>query len=157
MMGYQPVSRGYMEKYLEVEQELKRLQLQNNQLVGEIAKMKERERLGIEKADPRQELEELEDKLWNAQDNLRLEKNYTYGFATATVTFGLTSGAAWWMSSLFENNLILFLGCVGVVLATLCLIITFTKIFGALPEVRKEIAGYQRRVNRLTLKEMGIQ
>lgn len=160
-MGYQPRS-SYYEMYEQSQKEVEQLQVANNELTAELHRYKENER--IRKAGSKgavtPALEDAEDALWKAQYELKMEESYTKGFATIGV---LSSPATvvllLWVSGT-ENGLLTAFGIIfGIVFGAASLVglaVTVAKIFGAIPEAKREVAQKQRHLDRVIIKEMGL-
>ena len=160
-MGYQPRS-SYYEMYEQSQKEVEQLQVANNELTAELSRLKENER--IRKAGSSgtviSALEDAEDALWKAQYDLKMEKSYAKGFATigilsspATVALLLWGGGT-------ESGLLMAFGVIfGIIFGAASLIglaVTIAKIFGAIPQAKREVAQKQRHLDRSTLKELGL-
>ena len=160
-MGYQPRS-PYYEMYEMSQKEVEQLQVANNELTAELSRLKENER--IRKAGSSgtviSALEDAEDALWKAQYDLKMEKSYAKGFATigilsspATVALLLWGGGT-------ESGLLMAFGVIfGIIFGAASLIglaVTIAKIFGAIPQAKREVAQKQRHLDRSTLKELGL-
>ena len=160
-MGYQPRT-PYYEMYEKAQKEAVQLQVANNELTAELSRLKERERIrkvGEEGAGI-SALEDAEDALWKAQYELKMEKSYAKGFATIGVLSSpATVALLLWVSGT-ENGLLTAFGIIfGIVFGAASLIglaVTIAKIFGAIPQAKREVAQKQRHLDRLTLKELGI-
>lgn len=162
-MGYQPRS-PYYEMYEKSQKEVEQLQVANNELTAELSRLKENER--IRKAGEEDEgagvsaLEGAEDALWKAQYELKMEKAYAKGFATIGVLSSpATVALLLWVSGTDSGLLMAFGIIFGItfgVASLLGLAVTIAKIFGAIPEAKREVAQKQRHLDRLTLKELGL-
>ena len=160
-MGYQPRT-PYYEMYEQSRKEVHQLQVANNELTAELSRLKENER--IRKAGSKgaviSALEDAEDALWKAQYDLKMEKSYAKGFATigilsspATVALLLWGGGT-------ESGLLMAFGVIfGIIFGAASLLglaVTIAKIFGAIPQAKREVAQKQRHLDRSTLKELGL-
>lgn len=160
-MGYQPRS-PYYEMYEKSQKEIKQMQVANNELTAELHRYKENERIrkvGEEGASI-SALEDAEDALWKAQYELKMEKSYAKGFATvAVVSAPATVTLLLWTAGV-EGGLLTAFGVIfGIVFGAASLIglaVTIAKIFGAIPQAKREVAQKQRHLNRATIKEMGL-
>lgn len=155
-MGYQPRT-SYYEMYVKAQKEAVQLQVANNKLTAELSRLKENER--IRKAGEKEgagisALEGAEDALWKARDELKVEKHYTYGFALVGL---ISTPVSVGLFVLGGPTILLLLGFLLALIALVGIGTTFAKVFGKLPEVRRDIATKQRQLDRLTLKEMGIR
>ena len=158
-MGYQPRSPYYEKSQKEVEQ----LQVANNELTAELSRLKENERIrkaGEEEGAGISALEGAEDALWKAQYELKMEKAYAKGFATVGILSSpATVALLLWVSDTESGLLMAFgiiFGIIFGVASLLGLAVTIAKIFGAIPEAKREVAQKQRHLDRLTLKELGL-
>ena len=158
VMGAQPTSR-----MLSLEKEVRQLQVANNELTAELYRLKENERIrkvGEEEGAAISALEDAEDALWKAQYELKMEKSYAKGFATIGVLSSpATVALLLWVSGT-ENGLLTAFGIIfGIVFGAASLTglaVTIAKIFGAIPQAKREVAQKQRHLDRLTLKELGL-
>ena len=166
-MGVQPTSQGHYKDDIDVIQalrkEIKQMQVANNELTAELHRLKENERIrkaGEDEGAGISALEGAEDALWKAHDELKMEKSYTKGFATIGVLSSpATVALLLWVSDTESGLLMAFGITFGIVFGATSLIglaVTIAKIFGAIPEAKREVAQKQRHLDRLTLKELGL-
>lgn len=161
-MGYQPRSPYYV-MYEQSQKEVEQLQVANNELTAELSRLRENERIrkaGEEEGAGISALEGAEDALWKAQYELKMEKTYAKGFATIGILSSpATVALLLWVSGT-ESGLLMAFGIIfGItfgVASLLGLAVTIAKIFGAIPEAKREVAQKQRHFDRLTLKELGL-
>ena len=161
-MECQPRS-PYQVMYEQSHKEVEQLQVANNELTAELSRLKENERIrkaGEEEGAVISALEDAEDALWKAQDELKMEKSYAKGFATIGILSSpATVALLLWVSGTESGLLMAFGLTFGIVFGATSLTGlagTIAKIFGAIPEAKREVAQKQRHLDRLTLKELGL-
>lgn len=159
-MGYQPRS-PYYEMYEKAKKELHQLRTANNELVAEVHRLRQNGRLNIEANSAEQltrDREDAEDNLWHQQSELRMEKAYTKGFAiTALLSISSTIALLWGasvMTGLMAGAATTF-GIIFGLSGFISILVVLAKLFGAIPEIKREIEKAQIVLDRATLKEFG--
>ena len=165
-MGYQPTSQGHYKDDIDViyklNKEVKQLQVANNELTAELSRFKQDGRLDIEANSPEQlarNKEGAEDNLWHQQGKLRMEKAYAKGFATMALLSTPATVALFWGASVMEGVMAAVAITFGIIFglsAFIGILVVLAKLFGAIPEVKREIEKAQLVLDRATLKELGL-
>lgn len=166
-MGVQPNNgiRGLYRYDFDVieilQKEIDQMQVVNNELTAELHRYKERERLEITGDDQlTRDRETAEDYLWNSQQNLKTEKAYAKGFATATVISAPAAAALLWGVTVSEHLALVWLLALLAVVFSIFAVggagVVIAKVFGMIPETKRLIASNQRALDRAVLKEMSL-
>lgn len=161
-MGYQPRS-PYYEMYEKAKKEIHQLRYANDELVAEVHRIRQDGRLDIEANSAEQlarDVEDAENSLWSAQDKLALEKAYTKGFATMVLLSTPAAVILFWGAVVSEGLMTAVTTAFGFAFglsALISILVVLTKMFGAIPEVKREVARTQLVLDRAQLRQMGIK
>ena len=162
-MGHIPRQQfSYAIEYAHLQKEVVQLQEANNVLNSELHRAKEllRDALPAE-GQLAEDVEEAEDRLWSAQDQLELERSYVKGFASVAIISALATLATFWgLTGAGHTALEALLVVFGLIFGFASLIsagVVFAKVFGGIPEAKRRVENRQRILDRTQLRKMGIK
>lgn len=162
-MGHVPRHQfSYAMEYAHLKKEVVQLQEANNVLNSELHRAKEllRDALPAE-GQLAEDVEDAEDRLWSAQDQLKLERSYVKGFASvAIITAPATLTTFWGVTGAGHTALVALLVVFGLIFGFASLIsagVVVAKVFGGIPEAKRRVENRQRTLDRAQLRMMGIK